>query len=235
MPVVFFSGGIDSSVLAYDIAKRPFAYGVDFAHEDLVFVTYGEDGRKRANRFAHTLTRDTQVAASVRWFESPLESYRPAMVPAAGHGTLVPSVGPYTWDRRSMPYTAGLMTWLASLAFNIVYGWELPHGKPQVYFGFQYEPQAWAAYDQRGLAANDTSPAYVEALNRLSRAAGEPAHFRAPFLDNRMSRYQIVELGQALKVPLRATHSCVMLPDAHCGRCCQCIKRDLAFGILGVV
>ena len=234
MPVVFFSGGIDSSVLAYDIAKRPFAYGVDFEYEDLVLVTYGKDGRKRANKFTDELIKDVRVTVDVRWFESPLESYDPEMVPAAGHGTMVPSVGPYTWDRRSMPYTPGLMTWLSSLAFNLVYNWELPNGKPQVFFGFQYEPQAWAAYDRRKLAANDTSPAYIEALNKLSKVAGEPAHFRAPFLDNRMSRYQIVELGKSLKVPLKDTHSCIMLRDAHCGRCCQCIKRDLAFGILGI-
>ena len=234
MPVLFFSGGIDSTVLGYDIAKRPFAYGIDYEYEDLVLVTYGKDGTKRANKFVDKLIIDARVTVDVRSFTSPLESYEPEMVPAAGHATMVPSVGPYTWDRRSMPYTAGLMTWLASLAFNLTYDWSLPHGKPQVFFGFQYEPQAWAAYDRGQLAPNDTSPAYIDALNRLSKAAGEPARFRAPFLENRMSRHQIVQLGKDLKVPLTDTHSCLLLRDTHCGRCCQCIKRDLAFGILGI-
>ena len=234
MPVLFFSGGIDSTVLAYDLGVRPYAYGIDYEYEDLVLVTYGKSGAKRVKRLADSVSAVTRGNVVIHSFNNPLTSYDQAMVPAAGHATMVPSVGPYTWDRRSMPYTPGVMTWLASLAFNIVYDWELPTGRPQVFFGFQYELQAWAAHDRAEMPANDTSPQYIDALNNLSAAAGEPARFRAPFLENRMTRFQIVQLGLQLRAPLQDTHSCLMLTDTHCGRCCQCIKRDLAFGILGV-
>lgn len=234
MPVLFFSGGIDSTVLAYELAKRPYAYGIDYESEDLVLISYGKDAKRRVDWIADRIREDVRLEVYAQTYKCPLGSYVPELVPPAGHGSMVPSVGPYLWDRRSMPYTAGLMTWLASLAFNLVYNWELPHGKPQVFFGFQYEPQAWAAQDKGEMPPNDTSPEFIDALNAVSAAAGEPARFRAPFLENRMSRYQITQLGLALGAPLSETHSCVMLKDTHCGRCCQCVKRELAFNLLRV-
>lgn len=231
MALLFFSGGIDSTVLAFDMAQSPHRYGLVEGEEDLVLFTFG--GRAKVRGLKPLVDEIRQVSKlEVGWAarECPLVPDEHLKMPPGGMKSTVPSVGRYQLDRRRMPFTPGLMLWLSSFAIN-----ELSESDYQrAFFGFQWEAPEWAEYDTGTHPPNDTSPKFIAALNKVAREASSSVVFRAPFLEGRLDRYQVVRLGVEIGAPLQRTHSCIVDSPGECGRCCQCIKRNTAFLSAGV-
>jgi 7-cyano-7-deazaguanine synthase len=75
----------------------------------------------------------------------------------------------------------------------------------------------------------------VGKLNEIAAGLKEPEMtFHAPFLDARMDRTQIVQMGLEVGAPLELTSSCIRGWKVNCGICCQCLNRQKAFRYLGV-
>ena len=225
MPLVFFSGGIDSTVLAYDIATRPWRYGVD-DDEELILFSYGS--KKKTAQLKPLVShlqqcRQTRLEVLARVEPVPLEPYEPPGAPPHWQ-TLDPLTTKYRPEY--MPFTPGLHVWLASWAFNLLGYEHRPPNPPSAFFGFQFNGPAWIAHDQGTMPKNDTTQAFVDSLNRTSSASGASVVFRAPFLENRMSKDQIVKLGAEVGAPLPLTSSCVQGWKKDCGVCPQCLYRQ---------
>lgn len=80
----------------------------------------------------------------------------------------------------------------------------------------------------------DTRPEYVEAMNNVLREGSETVpYIFAPLI--KMTKKEIVESGERLKVPWRLTWSCYEGKDRPCGRCNACVQRKKGFDAAGVV
>jgi 7-cyano-7-deazaguanine synthase len=83
----------------------------------------------------------------------------------------------------------------------------------------------------------DCRPDFIAKLQSLAHIACEgfinPAFaVLAPFV--MMTKADIAQLGDELKVDWTQTWSCYKGGDIHCGRCSTCLERIEAFGIAGV-
>lgn len=245
MTILFFSGGLDSTTLAFDILNCPSRYGISQEGKNrprLLLLTAAftpEEVELTEERLKPLVSamRDVgrmEVVHEVVYVEG-MTSYE-VEIPVP-HGSL--DVHPAVMDSRSasrhvmgVHYTPGLHSYLASIAINRHHStYHQPHHNSEVAFwGFKLEGPVWEAQDAGTIARSDTTPEFVETLNRMSESLGHPEtlRFRAPFLENRMDRYQVLDLAYALKMPVDATSSCVTGWHANCGYCWQCVIRNQA-------
>lgn len=245
MTVVFFSGGIDSTVLAYDVAKNPERYGISIERSSpliLLTAAVGVEPERKAELLGPLVDGLCEVSSlEIQHVveKVPLVSYDPPI--RVLHGSL--QFGPVAAEtqtagriRQSTNYTAGLHLWLASVAINLEA--QLPvfphHNSPTAFWGFQFDGPSWEDFDHGRMVPNDTSPTFVRKLDELSGYSGHnpSLRFRAPFLENRMDRLQILRMGLKLGVPLDKTSSCTTGWMAACGHCRQCVVRAQALAVL---
>ncbi len=81
----------------------------------------------------------------------------------------------------------------------------------------------------------DCRPEFIrafEAMERLATAGLASVELLAPF--QRLSKAEIVALGERLRVPFSDTWSCYRGEDVHCGACGTCYERREAFQLAGV-
>ncbi len=240
--LVFLSGGVDSAVLAAAIAKEPYSFGLSPRNTSLCLFTQG--GEKKRSQLQPLLTWLVASAykggfwsdVQVSFEESPLDDSPCDPMPEGGHATSYPLVAGYAPDRDSAPYTTGLHLWMASMATNKLAHTPLPQNGPRTAFwGFQEDNPYWQAKEAGKDLSCDASEDWLGALNRLMSTTPTKTRFRAPFLENRMDRVQIVKLGQRLKVPFGKTSSCMYAWDPKgCGVCHQCVRRAKVFKALEV-
>jgi 7-cyano-7-deazaguanine synthase in queuosine biosynthesis len=98
--------------------------------------------------------------------------------------------------------------------------------------GHQLEVYEWDELDCYRARTEDVGPAFIERLNLLTEV-GFKRRVRvvAPFLDMRLSKYNIVKLGRDLGIDLeKKTYSCYFYPP--CGKCGNCIVRQKALSVI---
>jgi 7-cyano-7-deazaguanine synthase len=111
----------------------------------------------------------------------------------------------------------------------IALGYAESRGAGKIYLGVN-------AIDYSGYP--DCRPEYLTAFRRLARLAtregvqGRPTRIEAPLL--RLSKAEIVRLGERLGVPWALTWSCYQGRARPCGRCDACRLRRLGFEEAGV-
>lgn len=236
---IIFSGGIDSSVLAADVASRPFNYGI-VPDGDLHLITIKSGHKKSLGPLVDWIRSIRNGWGEVhhhyeksRLFDLPMSE-----IPDGGHQTGYHILSKYAPDVLSTPHTPAMHSWIASLAVNrLVCSSEVPAtGRRMVFFGFQDDPPFWDQWDRdKTLCRNDASLDFIDRLNDLYASTNAKVRFAAPFLTNRSSRTAIVRMGEDLGVPWKLTSSCMYgwNPDG-CGICAQCIRRSAVFAYEGI-
>jgi hypothetical protein len=240
--VVLFSGGLDSTTVAWDVVANPFRYGLNQEDNEPVHLLTAAFSEEEADlkrdqlspliREIRAVDEDRVVSHHVVVVPSLMESYTPDIqVPMS---TLRP-LGPgergsqMSSDKRkslSLPFTPGLHLFLVSVAENLLSVPRLPfHGKQSILAGFQYEPETWDLHDAGRLEESDTSPEWVAAVNRLLVSSPASAIFRAPFLEQRMTKLDILDLAYAVGVTVEETSSCLVGWKKACGYCGACVVR----------
>ncbi len=239
--LIYFSGGIDSATLAVDVSRYPHRYGVSPEGRDLILFSYTSDdpAKKRKNLvpLVNVIHNVATPWANIRHevVHCPLKQYEVKEWQDGGAQSLDPAITKYKPDIDALPYCAGQIVWAAGVAMNILRTERTqPYGPRQALFGFQFDGPRWKAADAGKLRPLDITPKFVASLNSVAKAAGEPIVYRAPFLENRMDRTQIVRLGLELKVPWEHTTSCVEGWRVQCGYCNQCLRRERTFKYLGI-
>lgn len=112
-----------------------------------------------------------------------------------------------------------------TILLSVALGYAESHHLGTIFFGAN-------AIDYSGYP--DCRPEYLRAFERLARLAtragverGEAVRFEAPLL--RLSKAEIVRLGERLGVPWRLTWSCYAGGPAPCGKCDACRLRQKGF------
>lgn len=248
--LLFFSGGLDSTTLGYDVLQCPERYGISLEGQpvmSLLTAVFSPEERTQKRRNLKELTglmagnnRRVKVEHHFVLIPKYMVSYNRPLSVIEG------SADPHTAARRhtssvsvmrqamGSPYTPGLHMFMASVAVNILhrtYEGVIPHhNRPQAFWGFKFEGPEWEAMDRGEGSPSDTTPEFVNSMTVAAETFGHPATpvFRAPFLENRMDRYQVVALAHKLGVPTELTSSCINGWMAQCGHCRQCMVRNQA-------
>jgi len=196
----------------------------------------GEAKKKKLAKLVAALGKVSKLPLVHHAFECPLPSVDLRPVPKGGAQILhAPLTSNYLPDNEYLPHTPGMITWLAMMGVGVLARTpEHPWGPRKGFFGFFFDGPVWKAWDGGEYDANDTSPEYLATLNELCSDSGDDVEFRAPFFDARMDKVMIVQLAQEIGVPLRETSSCSDGWMKDCGKCGQCIRREIVFRDLGV-
>jgi 7-cyano-7-deazaguanine synthase in queuosine biosynthesis len=241
--VVLFSGGLDSTTVAWDVVSNPFRYGLNQEDNEPVHLLTAafspEEVEKKATdlypliREIRAIDEDRTISHHVVEVPAIMESYTPDIqVPMSAMRILGPGErgSQLSSDRRkslSLVFTPGLHLYLMSVAENLLSVPRLPfHGKQSILAGFQYEPETWDLHDAGRLDDSDTSPEWVAAVNKVLSMSPASVVFRAPFLEQRMTKLDILDLAMHVGVPVEETSSCLTGWKKACGYCGACIARS---------
>lgn len=238
MPCLFFSGGIDSTVLAFDVATRPYAYGVCEEYKTLHLVHSGKPPRGRKNSDLKALLKALRAVSELEITFRAIEdglSYDPgtSVPPVGGPESLSPILHRNVKDLSVIPYTPGWMFWMTAVGVNLLAGAEGANPE-QVFIAHQWNAPVWRALDAGENLPYDCLPEFFVHANRAIEASNERVVLRTPFLDNRLDRLAIVRLGVERGVPFEYTSSCVCGWGKDCGLCGVCILRHASFKTVGL-
>jgi 7-cyano-7-deazaguanine synthase len=211
--VVVFSGGLDSTTLAYWLASRG-------ARLTLLSVDYGQRHGKELLFAARTATRLGAVhhVADLRLAGQLLggSALTSAAVPVPdGHYTDESMRATVVPNRNALLLDLATGLAISTGAGAVAYGAHA--GDHAVYPDCR--PEFVAAYEQMALTAN---------------AGFLPGGFTvlAPFIT--MTKAEIASLAAGLDVPVGQTWSCYRGGEAHCGTCGTCTERREAFALAGI-
>lgn len=229
--VLLASGGIDSTVMLYWLKKLG-------RLDSVFFVNYGQASattqRKLLEGHCHGLNVELKecVVDWPRWGRGKGHIFEQESYPETQPDD------PYATTQMTQAEVDEYLehTWDFIQGRNVVFcahaaAWAIHRRVPVVYTAFQFDQPEWDAADESGgFGTVDTSPAFVEGFNVLaaSGAFTKPVRLEAPFLEARMTKQAIVDLGKTLMVPLSKTHSCEFYPP--CGECHQCKIRKEVLG-----
>jgi len=207
--LVIYSGGLDSTVLLYDLHQ---------AGHDLtaLSVNYGQ-------RHACELERAAGICQGLRISHkvADLSAIQPLL---AGSSLTSPDIavaeGHYTEENMKTTVVPNRNMILLALAT----GHALSVGAQQV---------AYAAHSGDHAIYPDCRNAFADAMAEAMRLCDwNQVELSRPFVD--WSKADIVRRGAELDVPFAQTWSCYKGGERHCGRCGTCIERREAFDLADV-
>lgn len=209
--VVLFSGGLDSTVLAYRLRQ----IGWDL---HLLSVDYGQ-------RHIRELTHATATAAKLDALHSVVEAPFGWLLSSALTGTSEVPHGHYADDTMRATVVPNRNAILLSLAWGVA-------------VAEQSRMVAIAVHAGDHPVYPDCRPEFIQSMNRAlrlgtARHAHPSLEIVAPFA--KVSKAQIVGVGAHLDVPWADTWSCYEGGELHCGGCGTCVERIEAFAEAGVV
>lgn len=248
--LLFFSGGLDSTVLGYDILTCPERYGIALEGQPvmvLLTAAFSPEERRQKRRNLKPLVEKmrglnprVEVEHKIVLIPSYMGSYERKLTVVEGsvdpHTAARPNNSTVSILRQGMNshYTPGLHMFLGSVAINLfhrdVSGFLPSHNRPQAFWGFKFEGPVWESMDRGEGSKSDTTWEFVDSMNTVADSLGHSPTpiFRAPLLENRMDRYQTIVLAKKLGVPIEMTSSCINGWMAQCGHCRQCMIRNQA-------
>lgn len=229
--VVFFSGGVDSTTLLWDLHLSPHRYGIhpprslravhfDWGHRDLGVVKRSihsslipdEVFLQTFQNLLHARGRDNQ-------WEHPH--------PDVGES---PEIFWKRFYQGKSAYVPFLQPALTFLWLNCFIGVNQDIEELHLWFAFQDEPEVWKIYDETetpwwGETTMEWLSSFEDMLEVISTPY--PIETHAPWLEHRLSRSDVVKIALEIGVPLKFTSSCTALdfPD-RCGKCSRCKQWD---------
>lgn len=207
--VLILSGGLDSSVLLYDLLNQG-------ARVDALTVNYGQR-HAREIESARELCRLRGVTHEV----ADLRALRPLLAGSALTDDAVALPAGH-YEEASMKATVVPNRNMLLLA--VAGAWALSR---------KAECVAYAAHGGDHAIYPDCRPEFAEALDKaLGLADWHPMRLHRPYVA--LSKALIVRRGAELGLPFERTWSCYSGGTVHCGRCGTCVERREAFHLAGV-
>lgn len=211
--ILSYSGGLDSTVLLYQLLKQGHEVGC-------LSVLYGQRHRREVVA-AKNICRDH---AKVEHRVADLDKVHGLF---AGSSQTSPEIevpeGHYEEEGMRQTVVANRNMVLISLAG----AWAVSTKSDAV---------AYAAHAGDHAVYPDCRPEFTEAMSEALRLCDwHPVKLLRPFIyPTPMSKGDIVRLGAELQVPFKLTHSCYKGDEIQCGRCSTCCERREAFTLAGV-
>lgn len=203
--VLVFSGGMDSSVLLYQMlreGREVFTLGVN----------YGQ-------RHAKELTYASMLASSLKvpFCIADLSSIRPLLAGSSQTDDSIP-VPEGHYAAESMKAT--IVPNRNMIMLSVAAGYAMSIGAESV---------AYAAHAGDHAIYPDCRPEFADALaHAVSLADWKKIRLERPFIQ--MTKAEIAALGYTLSVPFENTWSCYKGDEFHCGKCGTCTERKEALG-----
>lgn len=212
MPVILASGGIDSTVVFYMLAKHPFFFG-ERPDEEIInlVIDYGqvpyEGSLELVQWHQKALGKGTLKTASVRIPLTPELEEGPIFNPdCAINAGREPVQDDYINGRNTI-----IMAQAAALASA---------KNMRLYLGLHMETEE---------TPTDRCDGFVQKFQELQDAggfaAGTATYIMTPFIYFNMWKPRVVDLGYELGVPFEHTNSCAFRHPA-CGVCGVCVSRE---------
>ena len=208
--VVLFSGGLDSTVLVYDLLNE----GADLK---LLSIDYGQRHEKE-------LKSSSEIAEFLGLEHEILRL--PMLNNLLGGSALIdPSIslpeGHYAEDSMKATVVPNRNMILLSLAAG--------HA-----ISLQFDTVAYAAHAGDHTIYPDCRPEFATAMDEaLKLCDWNTVSLYRPFVQ--LSKHDLVRKGNELGVPFEKTWSCYAGNDKHCGKCGTCVERKEAFELVGLL
>lgn len=220
--VLCYSGGLDSTVLLYDLLSNP-----EMCPVRCISVDYGQRHVRELqavrNVFA-SLTDLRQLLARSFLGHTTLDLSRTRSLfvnSSQTDSSVDVPLGHYT--EESMKKTVVPNRNMILLSFATAYA--LSTGMRNV---------GYAAHSGDHAIYKDCRPEFVAALNKAVELCDwDTVSLYAPYLH--LSKTQLVERGIRLGVPFSLTYTCYNGREKHCGKCGSCTERREAFKLAGEV
>ena len=203
--VLIFSGGMDSSVLLYQMlreGREVFTLGVN----------YGQ-------RHAKELTFASMIASALKvpFCIADLSSIRPLL---SGSSQTDDSIAVPEGHYAEESMKATIVPNRNMIMLAVAVGYAISIGAESV---------AYAAHAGDHAIYPDCRPEFVDALaHAVSLADWKKVRLDTPFI--KMTKADIGALGYTLSVPFENTWSCYKGDEFHCGKCGTCTERKEALG-----
>lgn len=208
--VVVFSGGMDSTVLAY------YATGLH-ARVDLVSVDYGQRHRRELDFAARTAA---ELGSSHDVID--LSLFGRLLVGSALTDNVEVPHGHYAADTMKTTVVPNRNALLISAVYAVAVARDATHVLAGVHAGDHH-------------VYPDCRPEFIDAMATALRVGNEDyadVILEAPFVSH--TKTDVCRLGGRLGVPFADTWSCYEGGEIHCGRCGTCVERIEAFRDAGV-
>ena len=207
--IVVHSGGMDSSVLLYQLVQ---------AGDEVktISIDYGQRHKKeiiQAKEMAKSLGIDHQVAdlTSITHLLSGSALTSPDIEVPEGH---------YAEDNMKATVVPNRNMILLSVAT----GWAVSQ---------KFDRVAYAAHSGDHAIYPDCRTEFADILGQaIEMADWQKVSLHRPFVD--ITKADIAAIGAKIGVPFEKTWSCYKGLDLHCGKCGTCVERREAFYLAGV-
>lgn len=207
--VLIFSGGLDSTVLLYDLLAR----------DDTVKALSVDYGQRHVRELESA--KETAVRLRIEHRVADLRAISPLLAGSSLTSANV-SVPDGHYAEETMKVTVVPNRNMIMLA--VAAGWAISMKFDQVAFG---------AHSGDHAIYPDCRAEFANAMDKaLGLADWNPVRLVRPFVT--LTKADIVKRGAELKVPFAKTWSCYKGSDRHCGQCGTCIERREAFYLADV-
>jgi 7-cyano-7-deazaguanine synthase len=207
--VLIYSGGIDSTVLLYDLLNS----GHDV---QALSVNYGQRHSKELD-CAKSLCKQLNVEHHV----ADLTALNPLL---SGSSLTSPHVQVPEGHYEDESMKATVVPNRNMILLSIATGWAMSTGASSV---------SYAAHSGDRAIYPDCREEFSDAMNSVMEIAGwDKVSLNRPF--SSLTKADIVKLGDELGVPFEQTWSCYKGGQVHCGVCGTCVERREAFQLAGV-
>jgi 7-cyano-7-deazaguanine synthase len=207
--VLIYSGGIDSTVLLYDLLNS----GHDV---QALSVNYGQRHSKELD-CAKSLCKQLNVEHHV----ADLTALNPLL---SGSSLTSPHVQVPEGHYEDESMKATVVPNRNMILLSIATGWAMSTGASSV---------SYAAHSGDRAIYPDCREEFSDAMNSVMEIAGwDKVSLNRPF--SSLTKADIVKLGDELDVPFEQTWSCYKGGQVHCGVCGTCVERREAFQLAGV-
>ena len=207
--VLIYSGGIDSTVLLYDLLNS----GHDV---QALSVNYGQRHIKELD-CAKSLCNQLNVEHHV----ADLTALNPLL---SGSSLTSPYVQVPEGHYEDESMKATVVPNRNMILLSIAAGWAMSTGASSV---------SYAAHSGDRAIYPDCREEFADAMNGVMEIAGwDKVSLNRPF--SSLTKADIVKLGDELDVPFEQTWSCYKGGQVHCGVCGTCVERREAFQLAGV-
>lgn len=235
---VTFTGGIDSTVLAYMLVKQ--ARPESEVH--LVSCNYGQANWKNTfelrdmhEAVLHNMLDLKKGFLVVHTQRIQLPAYTTCNTALFGVG-YVPEVENRVVDysKQEMSYEKELIPYRNAFLFLNMMAYCRVHDLQFLYTGHQYQDGEWDNIESFRHRTEDFGAYFIDRINLLGEV-GTDKYIRvvAPFLEQRADKRAICELGMLMGIDLaKDTYSCQYSP--RCNKCDNCICRENVFKELGI-
>lgn len=216
---IMMTGGIDSTTLLYKAKK-------DGKNVTALYACYGQAVQEieRENVLHHVNKVGCEVEFIYYTYQkpgSPLE--QTDFVPVETHDQ---EEADY-YNREEMLYHDTHIEGRNAIMMANVLAWCADNDIDELWTGYKFTALDWKNRRSYKLATSDNGPDFIDAMNVVAKYGYSKAiRIRAPFMELRWDKSDVLKLAALLNIDLKETYSCYY--PTPCGKCDNCFLRSNA-------